>query len=263
MEKMKVPWGAPVAARNLTCETPVFRLSKPVFARERSYDRTMLRFTAPGERLIPDASHELSTIYAVLLDEQGQLITRRSHESNRQTLLGPLCTWGHEIYDEQLARAASIVYEVETRLDVRRTLFSSKLLPVDLDSEARQPWSPAGDPSNEDRLMQISVGAFYNRGDFEISLMATTSCVNDGHRTEMELMLLDEAGVAVASRWMSVSISSTGVGYNDTSLRLEKRIARLVQALEIRGRSEVRTVGRIGPILLDDGEGKKPAPTQN
>lgn len=262
MEKMKVPWGAAAPARNLSCETPVFRLRNPTFGRERSYDRTMLRFSAEGERLIPDASLEVSGIYAVLLDEQGQLITRRSHESNRQTLIGPLCTWGHEIYDEQLARAASILYEVETRIDVRRTLLASKLLPVDLDSEARQPWSPAGTPPNDDRLIQISVGAFYNRGELELSMMATTGCTHDGHRTEMELALLDEAGLTVGSRWMSMSINSPGVGYNDTSLRLEKKVARQVSSLEIRARSEVRVVNRIGPILLDDGEGKK-APTQN
>jgi hypothetical protein len=261
MEKMKVPWGAPVAARDLTSDHAAFRLSKPVFARERSYDRTVLRFTAPGERLIPEASYETSYIYAVLLDEHGQLITRRSSESNRQTLVGPVCTWAHELYDEQLARAASILYEVETRVDSRRTLFSGKLQPVDLDSEARQPWLPAGKPSNEDRLMQISFGAFYNRGDFELSIMSSTNCIHDGHRYELEVVLLDETGAVVASKWMTMSINSPGIGYNDFSLRLEKKVARAVSSLQIHARSEVRTVNRVGPIMLEDGEGKKP--TQN
>lgn len=259
MEKMKVPWGAAAPARNLKCETPAFRLSNPTFSRERSYDRTMLRFSAAGERLIPDALMEVAYIYAVLLDEHGQLITRRSSESNRQTLVGPLCTWGHEIYDEQLERAASILYEVETRVDVRRNLFAGKLLPVDLDSEVRQMWTPAGQPANQDRLMQISFGAFYNRGDFEISMMASTGCAHDSHRTEMELALLDEGGATVASRWMSMSINSPGIGYNDTSMRLEKKVARQISSLEIRARSEVRVINRVGPILLEDSEGKKPA----
>jgi hypothetical protein len=78
----------------------------------------------------------------------------------------------------------------------------------------------------------------------------------------MELALLDEGGTTVASRWMSMSINSPGVGYNDTSLRLEKKVARQVSSLEIRGRSEVRVINRVGPISLDDGEGKK-APAQN
>jgi hypothetical protein len=259
MEKPNVPWGAARAARDLVCETPAFRLRNPSFGpRERSYDRTMLRFLAAGERTLPEASYELSNIHAVLLDERGQLITRRSHESNRQTLLGPVCTWGHELYDEQLSRAASILYEVEARVDHRRTLFSSKLLPVDLDSEARQPWLTAEGGFADDRLMQLSIGTFYSRSDLEVSLMATTTCVHDGHRTELELMLLDEAGALLANKWMSISIGTTGVGYNDSSIRLEKKIARAVHKLEVRGRSEVRTFGRIGPILLDDAEGKKP-----
>lgn len=259
MEKPHFPWGPARAARDLVCDTPAFRLRSASFGpRERSYDRTMLRFLAAGERTLPEASYELNNIYAVLLDERGQLITRRSHESNRQTLLGPVCTWGHELYDEQLSRAASILYEVEARVDYRRTLFSSKLLPVDLDSEARQPWVAAEGGFVDDRLMQLSLGTFYSRNDLEISLMATTSCVHDGHRSELELMLLDEAGVMIANKWISISIGSTGVGYNDSSIRLEKKVARAVHKLEVRGRSEVRVVGRIGPILLDEGEAKKP-----
>jgi hypothetical protein len=258
MEKPNLPWGPARAARDLVCETPAFKLRHPTFARERSYDRTMLRFSAAGERMLPQAAYELNSIYAVLLDASGQLIARRSHESNRQTLIGPQCTWGHELYDEQLERASSILYEVETRIDYSRTLFSSKLLPVDLDSELRQPWVTAEGGFIDDRLVQLSFGTFYSRNDLEISLMATTACVHDGHRTELEIMLLDEAGVMVANKWMSISIGPTGVGYNDYSIRLEKKVARAVHKLEVRGRSEVRTVGRVGPILLDDGEAKKP-----
>lgn len=256
MEKSKLPWGPPVAAENVVCETAVFRLNKPSFSRERSYDRTVLRFGAAGERTLPDAAIELSSIYSMLLDDRGQLIARRGHDSARQTLLGTTCTWAHELYDEHLSRATSILYEVEARLDVRRVLFSGKLTAVDLDSEARQLWLAAA-AGSDDRLLQLSFTSFYSRGDFEISIMATSTCVHDGHRNELELLLLDEAGATLASRWMSLSIGCAGVGYNDTSIRLEKRVARLVRSVEIRARSEIRTISRVGPILLDDGEPRR------
>jgi hypothetical protein len=254
MEKSNLPWGPPLGAEHALCETAVFRVSKPSFSRERSYDRTVLRLSAAGARVLPDAAVELGSIYAMLLDERGQLITRRGHDSGRQTLLGATCTWAHELYDEHLARATSILYEVEARLDLRRELFSGKLAGVDLDSEARQPWLAA---ASNDPLLHLSFTSFYSRGDFEISVMATTPCVHDGHRNELELSLLDEAGAPVGSRWMSLSIGSAGVGYNDTSLRLEKRVARLVRSLEIRARSEIRTISRVGPILLDDAEPRR------
>jgi hypothetical protein len=251
------PWGAPAAARDLVCEAPVFRCKGAAFSRERSYDRTVLRFTAPGERAIPDAMLELSYINAVLLDERGHIVTRRSHDSGRQTLLGPQLTWAHEFYDDQLARASSVVYEVEARVDVRRTLYTGKLGAVDFDADTRQAWPLAsGEPAAADRLVQLSFSTFYNRGEFEIFAMAATACTNDGHRTELEVALLDEAGAVVGSRWLNLSINSAGVGYNDGSIRLEKRIARQIAALELRGRTEVRSVNRIGPILLDDSDKK-------
>lgn len=257
---MSFPWGAAEPARSYSVKTPVFQLRSPTFSRERSYDRTMLRFTAPGERLLADASYEINNVYAILLDDRGQIINRRGHESNRQTLIGASCTWGHEFYDEQLARAASILYEVETRIDYRRILLSSRMSPVDFDSDTRQPWL-LENSFIDDRLMQMSVGTFYSRGDLEISAMATSTCLHDGHRSELELAFFDEAGNLLASRWMSMSIGTPGVGYNDTSLRLEKekRIARAIHRMEVRGRSEVRTIGRVGPISLEDGEAKKPS----
>lgn len=257
---MKFPWGAAEAARDYSVKTPVFQLRSPTFARERSYDRTMLRFTAPGERLLPDASYEINNVYAILLDDRGQFITRRGHESNRQTLVGPTCTWGHELYDEQLARAASILYEVEARIDYRRTLLSSVMTPVDFDADTRQPWALESG-FIDDRLLQMSVSTFYNRGDLEINTMATSTCLHDGHRNELEFAFLDEHGALLASRWLSVSIGTPGVGYNDTSIRMEKekRVARAIHRMEVRARSEVRTFGRIGPIFLEDSDKKSTA----
>ncbi len=256
MDKLQFPWSPPVAASALVCETAAFRLKSPTFSRERSYDRTVLRFAATGERTIPEASYEVNNIHAILLDQHGRLITRRSHETSRQMLLGPQCTWAHELYDEQLSRAASVLYEVETRIDLRRTLFASKLAPVDLDSEARQIWATASDPVATDRLMQLSLATFFNRNEFEIWLAATALCAHDGHRNELEVILLDEAGAMVGNRWMSLSINAPGVGYTDYTIRLEKRIARTVASLEVRGRSEVRVISRVGPILLEDSEKK-------
>lgn len=258
---INVPWGGAQAPADYRCETPVFRLAHPVLTRERSYDRALVRLTAAGERLHPDAAHEVNSLYAVLLDERGDIITRRSHESGRQTLIGPVCTWAHELYDEQLAAAAAILYELEVRLDVRHVLAAGTLGAVDLDSDTRQIWPHTITATSDARLVQVSIGTFYNRGDFELFAMATSPCVHDGVRNELELTLRDEAGEAVANRWMSLSIGGPGVGYNDTSLRLEKRIAKQVRSFELRGRTEVRSVNRVGPLALTEaaGRARKPA----
>jgi hypothetical protein len=63
---------------------------------------------------------------------------------------------------------------------------------------------------------------------------------------------------------MSLCIDTPGVSFQETSIRMEKRVARSVASLELRGRSEVRVIARIGPLLLDHGSSKpptsKPAP---
>ncbi len=251
------PWGAPMSARDFVCETPIYRCKGAAFSRERSYDRTVLRFSSQGEHTIPDASYELAYIYALLLDERGQILNRRSHDSGRQTLLGPQTTWAHELYDDHLARAASVVYEVETRVDTRRPLYAGKLGSIELDPETRQLWPLTPAPNSAgivgDPLMQLSFSTWYNRGELELFLMAASTCPNDGHRSELEVTLLDDAGAPVASRWMNIHINGTGVGHNDFSLRLEKKLARQLSKLEIRGRTEVRSIARMGPILIEDG----------
>lgn len=259
MEKLVSPWpwGAPMIARDFACETPVYRCKGAAFSRERSYDRTVLRFASQGERALPEAAYELSYVHALLLDDRGQILNRRSHDSGRQTLLGPQTTWAHEFYDDHLARAASVVYEVEARIDTRRTLYTGKLGSIELDPETRLPWPLTPAPNSGglvgDPLMQLSFSTWYNRGELEMFLMAASTCPNDGHRSELEVVLLDDAGAVVASRWMNFYINATGVGHNDFSLRLEKKLTRQLSKLELRGRTEVRSITRIGPILLEDG----------
>jgi hypothetical protein len=259
MRHASFPWGRAQAAHQVTCETSVFRMDRPSFATERSYGRTTLRLTAPGERLIADAAYELYNVYAVVLDQHGAPLARRSHESGRQYLLGPLCTWAHEIHDEQLDAATSVLYEVETRVDVRRTLLTGKLSPVDFDSEARQAWPLVEVHAEADRLLTLSLGSFYYRGELELFAAGTTPCAHDGHRTELELILRDDQGAVLATKWMNLSINSTGIAYNDTTIRLERRIAKSVASLEVRGRSEVRVIGRIGPILLEETDERRKA----
>lgn len=243
-------WGAAQALDTLQHASPIVQIGRPTMSRERSYDRTLLRFSAPGERLVSGAAYELSTVYGVLFDAGGRVIARRSNESNRQTLLGETCTWSHEFYDEHLALAAGLGYEVEARVDVRRVLLAGKLSPVDIDSEARQPWAVAAVETKPDPLMSATFTLSYCRGYCEVAMAATSALVHDGHRSEIELALGDEAGKVLASRWTSLSLNATGIGYNDPSISLEKRIARQVATVSVAARTEVRSVTRIGPIAV-------------
>lgn len=237
------------ALADFRIETPAFALSAPELTRERAGDRIVLRFTAQGERRLAGGGFELSNVHAVLVDRDGAPIVRRYHDSGRQCVLGKVCTWAHELYDEQLAGAAALVYEVETRVDLRRTLAAGVLEPIDLDDERRRPWPHKPTTSGADPLLHLSLALVYNRGDLDVSLVGEPTCVHDGHSTQLELDLLDQEGVAVASRTASVSIGATGLGYTDTSVRLERRVAKLVRGFEVRGRSEVRMITRLGPFI--------------
>ena len=247
-----VSWGAARAASTYQTETAVVRVDGASLTRERSYDRTLLRFAARGERLIADAGYELSGVNAMLLDQHGEIVARRSHESNRQFLLGATCTWAHEFYEEQLAIAASIASESEARLTTRRPLFTTALAAMELDADSRQLWRCTSAPTASDRLLRLSIGTFYNRGDLELLLMGSTAAVHDGHSNDLELNLRDGDGEVIATRWGRLSIGSSAIGYGDTSIRLEPRIGRAVRSLELIVRSEVRTINRIGPLLLKE-----------
>lgn len=230
-------------------ETPTFALWNPELARERSGDRTVLRFSAPGERRLAGGGFEINSINAILLDREGAPLVRRYHESGRQCVIGKLCTWSHELYDEQLAGAAALVYEVETRVDLRRTLLAGALEAIDLDDERRRPWPHTAGARGGDPLLQLSVAMVFNRGDLDINLLGEATGTHDGHSTQFEIDLLDQDGNAIASRTASFSIGAPGLGYTDTGLRLERRVAKAVRGFEIRGRTEVRAIARIGPFV--------------
>ncbi len=227
-----------------------FSIASLEFSRERSYDRTLLRLTARGTRTFDHGGFELLNVHALLLDADGAPIARRSHESSRQTLLGPLTIWAHELYDDQLAAAAALIYEVETRVDVRRVLLAGTLATIDLDTEDRRPWPLTITSQADDALVRFTVRTGFNRGEFEIGFAAESTDLHDGHRHDLELDLCDDSGAVVATRSTSISLTPAGVAFGDTSMRLEKKVARAVRSLVIRGRSEVRAVARIGPFTI-------------
>lgn len=244
-------------------QSPVFELTGGALTRERAYDQTLLRFESRGARTCGTGGFELSSIYAILVDPEGAVIMRRSHDSYRQTVIGPVTTWAHEFADDHLAQAAALVYDVETRVDVRRPLVRGQLAAIDLDREDRQLWPFTIGDEPDDPLIQLSVSLSCRRGDIELNLVGETAVIHDGHRTELEFDLLDEAGQLVASRTTSLTIrSGDGLGFADTSLRLEKRVQRAVRSFELRGRTELRGLTRVGPFRMDAARALKlvPAP---
>jgi|GEM_PF-6534961 len=227
-----------------------FSLEAIELTRERSYDRTLLRLTGRGTRTMPDAGYELSTVYAILLDADGLPIVRRSHDSGRQTLIGPITTWAHELYDDQLAAAAALVYEVELKIDLRRTLLEGDLETILLDADDRRPWPLTITSQPVDPLLRVALRPSFVRGELEVWLAGEATELHDGHRHDFEVELRDRAGIPVACRTMSLNIGPTGLGFNDLTVRLEKPVARVAHSLTLRGRSEVRTIARIGPFTL-------------
>jgi hypothetical protein len=262
MTKMTQAWvsaATDVGACRMT--GPIFDLSGGAFSRERSYDLTVLRFESRGARTCGDGGFELWTVYAILVDLDGTVIVRRSHDSGRQTVIGPVTTWAHELSDDHLARAAALIYDVETRVDVRRSLVRGTLATIDLDREDRQLWPFTVTDGADDPLVAVSLSLSVRRGDIEINLVGETAMVHDGHRTEFEFDLLDEHGQLVASRTCSLSIrSGDGLGFGDTSLRLEKRVQRAVRSFELRGRTELRGLTRVGPFRMDAAPALKVVP---
>jgi hypothetical protein len=61
--------------------------------------------------------------------------------------------------------------------------------------------------------------------------------------------LFDQEGNPIASRTASFSIGAPGLGYTDTNVRLERRVAKVVHGFEIRGRTKVRALARVGPFV--------------
>ncbi len=243
---------AAVAVGDGRLRGPIFEVDGGGFARERSYDNVLLRYEARGKRTCGQGGFELANVYAVLVDPAGAVIVRKSHDSYRQNVVGATVTWAHELADEHLARAAALVYDVETRVDLRRTLIAGTLGPVDLDREDRQLWSYTATEAPSDPLMQVSLSLSFRRGDIEISLVGETAVTHDGHSTSFEFDVLDEHGEVLASRTTSLSIrSGDGLGFTDTSTRLEKRVQRAMRGFALRGRTEVRGLTRVGPFRMD------------
>lgn len=240
---------------------PIFEVAGGAFTRERSYDNVLLRYEARGRRTCGQGGFELANVYAVLVDPDGAVIVRKSHDSYRQNVVGTTVTWAHELADEHLARAAALVYDVETRVDLRRTLIAGTLGPVDLDREDRQLWSYTATEAPTDPLMQVSLSLSFRRGDIEISLVAETGVTHDGHSTSFEFDVLDEHGEVLASRTTSLSIrSGDGLGFTDTSTRLEKRVQRAMRGFALRGRTEARGLTRVGPFRMDAWPGPRVEP---
>ena len=71
----------------------IFRVEGGSFARERSYDNVVLRFEARGARTCGDGGFELANVHAILVDAEGAVIVRRSHDSYRQNVVGATVTW--------------------------------------------------------------------------------------------------------------------------------------------------------------------------
>lgn len=241
----------------------IFRVEGGAFARERSYDNVVLRFEARGARTCGDGGFELANVHAILVDADGAVIVRRSHDSYRQNVVGATVTWAHELSDEHLSRAAALVYDVETRLDQRRTLLRGAFGAIDLDREDRQMWGYTATEAPTDPLLQLSLSLSFRRGDIELSMVGETTVIHDGHSTSFEFEVLDEHGQLLASRTTSLSIrSGDGLGFNDTSLRLEKRVQRAAHSFALHGRSDVRGLTRVGPFRMDAWPGAKQiAPT--
>ena len=231
-------------------EHTAFALSALSLSRERAGDRTLLRLSGRGSRTFPDGGFELASVYAILIGADGAPIVRRGHDSGRQTLLGPRTTWAHELYDEQLAAAAALVYEIETRIDVRRPLLAGTRAPIALDADDRRPWPLVLTSAPVDPLLRVSLGTVFNRGELELWLAGEATGPHDGHRTEFEIDVLDASGAVIASRAMTLSIGASGLAFNDYALRLEKPVARAVDGLVLRGRSEVRAIARVGPFTI-------------
>lgn len=238
----------------------IFRVEGGAFARERSYDNVLLRFEARGARTCGDGGFELANVYAILVDSDGAVIVRRSHDSYRQNVVGATVTWAHELSDEHLGRAAALVYDVETRLDQRRTLLRGTLGAIDLDREDRQLWSYTATAAPNDPLLQLNLSLSFRRGDIELNLVGETAVIHDGHSTSFEFEVLDEHGHLLASRNTSLSIrSGDGLGFGDTSMRLEKRVQRAAHSFALHGRTEVRGLTRVGPFRMDAWPGQRQA----
>ncbi|MEZ4404388.1 MAG: hypothetical protein R3B06_30485 [Kofleriaceae bacterium] len=103
-----------------------------------------------------------------------------------------------------------------------------------------------------DPLLELNLSLSVRRGGSEINLVGETTVCHDGHRTEFEFDLLDEHGQLLGSRSTHLSIrNGDGVGFADTSLRLEKRVQRAVHAFVLRGRTELRGLTGVGPFRMD------------
>ncbi|MBK9032176.1 MAG: hypothetical protein IPL61_12805 [Myxococcales bacterium] len=251
---------AAIAVTDCRQRGPIFDVEGGAFDRERSYDNVLLRFDARGQRTCGAGGFELANVYAVLVDPDGAVIVRRSHDSYRQNVIGAIVTWAHELPDEHLARAAALIYEVETRVDLRRTLLAGTLGPVDLDREDRQQWSYTATEAPTDPLLHVSLSLAFRRGDIEVNVVGETALTHDGHSTSFEFDVLDEHGHVLASRTMSLSIrTADGLGFADTSMRLEKRVQRVMRGFALRGRTEVRGLTRVGPFRMDAWPGHRAA----
>jgi len=231
-----------------------FELSDAELSSERSGSgNSVLRFKAKGQRHNGDGSYVIDRVAAVLLRQDASLVrVQRYHESNKPFVIGDKTSWSHDLYDAELASAAAILYLVETRLLVSRTLLRCELGPVDLIAESAT-WPIVSKHVEHCDLVHVDVALSTRRGErVDISLTAESDVVNRGHSITAELYLLDGNGIALTSAVASGSLVN-GFACEKTDTGIDRATARDIRSIEVRGRVEVTVVSEIGPFTIPSG----------
>lgn len=232
-------------------ESPAFTIEPGQIAKQPSGSRTSFRFTAPSVRHFADAGYEVS-VAMILRDAQGRFVTRRSHDSSK-TILGNRASWHHEVDNDCLATATQIVYEIEHRVDYRRTIVRGELpaLPPEADGSDYFRWLPNLDARLlEDRVVKLDFALWARQSYIDITLSQQCKLVSDSCRTECEIDLLDTDQNLCYSRRISTSLNYGQPSFDDTSISLERRVMRTLRFFELRGRTECRAIVRLEVPLV-------------
>jgi len=226
-------------------ECPAFTIESGQLTKHSSGSRTSFQFEARSSRHFPDGGFDFD-VYVVLFDAQGRFVYRRSADRPRPVLANR-AAWTHEIENDVLANATSLVYDIHHRLDYRRRIVAGELpeLPAQADGSDYFRWIGLDPRTLEDRVVKLDVGIWARGSSIDITMSQTPKITTDTCRTEWEIDFLDEHNLVVASRNGSTSMNYGLPAHDDTSLSIERKVLRTLKFFELRGKTELRAIAKL------------------
>lgn len=228
-------------AKTQPVETPAFSLESGLVTLEENRRYPRFSFEAPVTRHL-DGNIKIHEVNLCMFDRDGRFIARERSVRDR-TVFANRARWVHEVRPERLAHAKRLVYTVNYRFNVSRTLISGELPPVpyDIDISELCPWLLPEKATLADRTAQFELALWATGSDVVVSFGQAPKLLASSFRTTCELDLLDANREVIIRHEFSSSIEDARPSYETSDVPLGRKTMRSLAFFEVRAHTEVST----------------------